>query len=271
MTPNSYWENGTKKNEVLEIDLPSLSHNYNALPQDNIVENQEEITIDGSTYAYKMECSETSNSFPGFSISTGNGDMPLVQWEVHMSNKSSTKIMLNPPEPPDGYSRIEGNLSNLEVEANKTNVYLFRANVQENTLTYYSPIKTLLDSIYPVGSIYTTTKTDFDPNISFGGTWTQVQAGKYLLSVDKDSEQVRQYKDAILPNHYHTGSGTVTGVWVDGSSWVDASSGEKKVNRNGSASFSFTTSNPKTNVSDISVGDVLRPPSYTVIFWERTA
>ena len=216
MTPNSYWENGTRKNEVLEIDLPSLSYNYNTLPQDDIGENQEEITINGSTYAYKMECSGTSRSFPEFNISTGSGDMPLVQWEVHMSNESSTKITLNPPEPPDGYSLIEGNLSNLEVEANKTNVYLFRANVQDNTLTYYSPIKPLLDNIYPVGSIYTTTKTDFDPNVSFGGTWEQVQSGRFLMSKNKGSGQVGQYQDAMLPNHHHTGSGSVNGVWKNG-------------------------------------------------------
>ena len=195
-----------------------------------------------------MECSETSNSFPGFNISTGSGDMPLVQWEVHMSNESSTKITLNAPEPPDGYSLIEGNLSNLEVEANKTNVYLFRANVQDHTLTYYSPIKTFLDSIYPVGSIYTTTKTDFDPNVSFGGTWTQVQAGKYLLSVDKGSDQVRQYKDAKFPNHHHTGSGSVNGVWTSGNIMVNGTSGVPCLNKNGSVSFSFTTSNAISDV-----------------------
>lgn len=172
-----------------------------------------------------MECSETSNSFPEFNISTGSGDMPLVQWEVHMSNESSTKITLNPPEPPDGYSLIKGNLSNLEVEANKTNVYLFRANVQEHTLTYYSPIKPLLDNIYPIGSIYTTTKTDFDPNASFGGTWTQVQRGKFLMGVDKDRDQVGEYKPASLPNHHHTGSGSVSGVWTNGTSHQVATSG----------------------------------------------
>ena len=126
--------------------------------------------------------------------------MPLVQWEVHMSNESSTKITLNPPEPPDGYSLIEGNLSNLEVEANKTNVYLFRANVQENTLTYYSPIKPLLDSIYPVGSIYTTTKKEFDPNVSFGGTWNVIANNRCLWGGNTSDEDVGDKLGETLPN-----------------------------------------------------------------------
>lgn len=36
-----------------------------------------------------------------------------------------------------------------------------------------------LDTFYPVGSYYETSDTSFDPNVSFGGTWSLVTAGRW--------------------------------------------------------------------------------------------
>lgn len=38
--------------------------------------------------------------------------------------------------------------------------------------------------IFPVGTIYTTVNKDFDPNITFGGTWERYAKGRTLVGVD---------------------------------------------------------------------------------------
>ena len=38
--------------------------------------------------------------------------------------------------------------------------------------------------IFPVGTIYTTVNKDFDPNVTFGGTWERYAKGRTLIGVD---------------------------------------------------------------------------------------
>lgn len=45
--------------------------------------------------------------------------------------------------------------------------------------------KNFFKQIYPVGSIYETTSSTFDPNVTFGGTWSRIK-GKVLVGVDED-------------------------------------------------------------------------------------
>lgn len=40
----------------------------------------------------------------------------------------------------------------------------------------------ILNSIYPVGSIYFSADADFDPNEAWGGTWDKVEAGRVIVS-----------------------------------------------------------------------------------------
>lgn len=42
----------------------------------------------------------------------------------------------------------------------------------------------LFDVIYPIGTVYNTTESTFDPNISFYGTWERIK-GKVLVGVDE--------------------------------------------------------------------------------------
>ena len=43
---------------------------------------------------------------------------------------------------------------------------------------------TMLDAIYPVGSVYLTIDDNFDPNEKFGGSWKLIQGGKSLQTTD---------------------------------------------------------------------------------------
>lgn len=40
----------------------------------------------------------------------------------------------------------------------------------------------ILNTIYPVGSIYFSADADFDPNEAWGGTWDKVEAGRVIVS-----------------------------------------------------------------------------------------
>lgn len=51
-----------------------------------------------------------------------------------------------------------------------------------NIVPEYRTLKTMVDAIYPVGSIYMSANNT-DPALLFGGTWEQI-SGKFLLSAD---------------------------------------------------------------------------------------
>ena len=91
----------------------------------------------------------------------------------------------------------------------------------------------LLDLIYPIGSIFETTKQDFDPNATFNGTWTRIK-GKVLVGVDEDDtdfasstlsggEKTHTLTETEMPNHHHEFAGKIDsdtqyqGDWV--ASW----------------------------------------------------
>lgn len=66
----------------------------------------------------------------------------------------------------------------------------------------------LYKKIYPVGSVYMTSKADFNPNTSFGGTWTQITSDSYLKAVTTNGgttggELEHKITSDNLPNHTH--------------------------------------------------------------------
>lgn len=67
--------------------------------------------------------------------------------------------------------------------------------------------KTLFDLIYPVGSVYMSLDSSFDPNTAWGGTWSKISDG-YFLEATTDSTKINTTKDAGLPNI----TGAITGA-----------------------------------------------------------
>lgn len=74
----------------------------------------------------------------------------------------------------------------------------------------------LVSLVYPVGSYYETSDSDFDPNNAWGGTWELDQSGTVLVS--KSSSSSSKFNDSIgtvvgeenhtlnineMPNHNH--------------------------------------------------------------------
>ena len=76
----------------------------------------------------------------------------------------------------------------------------------------------VINLIYPVGSLYWTSDSNFNPNTSFGGTWTRIK-DKFILAAG-DTYQVNNTGGTAtttlsvnnLPSHSHTltPSGTIS-------------------------------------------------------------
>lgn len=62
-----------------------------------------------------------------------------------------------------------------------------------------------LDAFYPVGSYYETSDTSFDPNVSFGGTWSLESEGLVHIGAGSNyaAGSTGGSKDAVLISHYH--------------------------------------------------------------------
>ena len=141
--------------------------------------------------------------------------------------------------------------------------------------------KDILDVIYPVGTLYYTEDDNFDPNVSFNGTWELIK-GVFILSVDPDdtdiniSKKVGGEKEHLLtteeiPSHSHTFKDTShTIYWGRGDSNVyfsnsQATAGKPPSNNPCVKQGSWTYTNnsgggePHNNM----------PPYYTAYCWRR--
>ena len=83
----------------------------------------------------------------------------------------------------------------------------------------------IFDLIYPIGSIYQTKNSSFDPETEFGGTWERVK-GKFIVGVDEDdsdfetsSSEGGEKKHTLtiteMPSHNHNWSGVNDGTTVN--------------------------------------------------------
>lgn len=134
-----------------------------------------------------------------------------------------------------------------------------------------------VDFIYPVGCLFITTDTTFNPNITFGGTWARLEGDVYLKNIPSTSSQPignyggtsTEHKIPIesMPNHEHlvrnnygyidTTSNSGTGSW--GQKFNPSSSGGTAVSSN------------HYRAIGAGGGQAYYPYYYGIICWHRTA
>lgn len=141
----------------------------------------------------------------------------------------------------------------------------------------------LLDTFYPIGSYYETSDISFDPNISWGGTWSKVTEG-YFLQATETAANVGTTVAAGLPNitgsitastnaYYQSafendGTITKTGAFTDTTfasrnGFPDASS-----NYSSLSSLNFDASDSNSIYGN---STTVQPPAILVYIWHRTA
>lgn len=132
-------------------------------------------------------------------------------------------------------------------------------------------LKSMMGSIYPVGSIYLTMSYNFNPSSVFGGTWSRVSGGYFLMSTTtKNSGITTGGSNTItlstnnMPAHTHKTSdttakdygGLTTSVWPKvGWDHTFLGSGNKNVGASNSTIFG----NVDTSLSGDKAYLVMRP------------
>ena len=163
-------------------------------------------------------------------------------------------------------------------KANKTEIKDIRAmsaNVEEisNNIKYIDKkISDLLNMFYPVGSVYETMDSSFDPNKKWGGTWERIK-GKVLVGVDEDdddfntSEKIGGEKAHTLvvnelPSHTHTNYAKRTNITIN-------NSGNTHVTCHSSNSGATVGNNIGSTGKGVAHNNL--QPYITCYIWKRTA
>lgn len=163
-------------------------------------------------------------------------------------------------------------------KANKTEIKDIRAmsaNVEEisNNIKYIDKkISDLLNMFYPVGSVYETMDSSFDPNEKWGGTWERIK-GRVLVGVDEDdddfntSEKIGGEKAHTLvvnelPSHTHTNYAKRTNITIN-------NSGNTHVTCHRSNSGATVGNNIGSTGEGVAHNNL--QPYITCYIWKRTA
>jgi hypothetical protein len=143
-------------------------------------------------------------------------------------------------------------------------------------------VQAVLQTLYPVGSVYTNATSSTNPGTLLGfGTWTAFGAGKVMIGLDGADATFSTVgntggsKDAIVVSHTHTATVTDPGHSHTYSAAVNASSGNA-----GTGVPTATSGSTGTSTTGISVGisttgssatNANLPPYVVVYCWKRTA
>ena len=145
------------------------------------------------------------------------------------------------------------------------------ADVNKVTADDMNQIKNAINNLFPVGFIIEVDNAEFDPNVSWGGTWER-DKGHVIVSVDEDepdfstSGKTGGEKEVTLtveqiPPHYHTVLGYAgTSQWATGEIWFRAAADSGNVPKSKDTS-STGGGQPHNNM----------PPYRTAYRWIKTA
>ncbi len=131
-----------------------------------------------------------------------------------------------------------------------------------------------VDFMYPVGSLYITTDTAFNPNIQFGGTWARLEGDVYLKNIPSTatSQPIGNYGGTTtdhkipvtsMPSHSHEDFYQVTGNFGDGNGTY---AGRPMLRGNYTSPTTVFWSTKNTGG-----GQAYYPYYYGIICWHRTA
>lgn len=144
-------------------------------------------------------------------------------------------------------------------------------------------VQTVLQALYPVGTVYTNATSSTNPATLLGfGTWTAFGAGKVMIGLDSGDATFSTVgntggsKDAIVVSHTHTATVTDPGhTHTDtGVQQTDSSSGSNNTQTfNGSHNTGSATTGISVAISTTgsSATNANLPPYVVVYLWKRTA
>ena len=156
---------------------------------------------------------------------------------------------------------IKNYLNQILTEELDSKISEFQTNIYNNTLS----INNMLNSVYPIGSIYMSVNNT-NPSTIFGGTWVSWGAGKVPVGVNANETEFNSVEKTggakthtltiqQMPSHAHTIvnhvhsipslSGTASNITLTGSVWNFA---VQSKNTGVSSSGIFSNNNPSGSV-----------------------
>ena len=232
----------------------------------------------------------------------GSGDI-VIQSEPNLDNKSITKNtanelqtvgVINQNNASQAVKTWTGTLAEYNAIVTKDSNTLYNI-TDDNTAVAYqaytkSEVDSLIEAIYPVGSIYIGTQSTCPlATLISGSTWVKVSEGRVLQGSDS-GHNANTTIEAGLPNHTHhiavqDASGNNGGGGYIPAYSSDASSVIVNTGSNGSGMTGTWTdrkltgynysSQQMTNASDENSiygnSTTVQPPAYVVNIWKRTA
>lgn len=166
-----------------------------------------------------------------------------------------------------------------KVGNNTSNISSLTTKVDNNTsqiTSLHSMLAVYWKTLYPVGSIYISTSTTFNPNRTWGGTWVKTSEGRCLIGANDTypigstgGEKTHYITIDELPSHDHGLSDWAMSWKMNGS--------EGEVNLNASASADAWSNNHgyfKSQATNPTGGGKAMnnmQPYLSVYIWERTA
>lgn len=150
-------------------------------------------------------------------------------------------------------------------------------------------VQAVLQTLYPVGSVYTNATSSTNPGTLLGfGTWTAFGAGKVMVGLDsgdatfstvgntggsKDAITVSHTHTATVtdPGHFHNQSTTFYNAGINGSP-ISTSNASNSTSGSNAVTSTATTSISVSNSTTGSSGTNANLMPYVVVYcWKRTA
>ena len=134
-------------------------------------------------------------------------------------------------------------------------------------------------TIYPIGSIYISTNSKFNPNTGFGGTWIKTAEGRCLIGVNDTyplgsigGEAAHILSEEEMPPHKH-GAGKYTGYELTNTGIRGADTSTQPIQQVLIANTDSTSASDRleTNESGQGTAHNNMQPYLAVNIWERTA
>ena len=133
--------------------------------------------------------------------------------------------------------------------------------------------KTQLDYVHPVGQIFTTTSSTFDPNVEWGGVWQKltdkflVGAGSTYTLGDTGGEAEHTLTVNEMPSHSHGFVKGGSALCLGATSYVEITGGFD------TGAYWNNLNKARSDIANAGGGQAHNnlPPYQAVYMWERTS
>jgi len=236
--------------EYIDSEIESKSYASVNIINGLTSNNTNELPLDGIKLDYPNQI---------LSVNIGN---TIILPSLYTLSEDGLKVILE--------NEIESNIHYSISYIKRYEIVSIQPDLSEFDNMFSSKILTLLETIYPIGSLYFGTQTTCPMmTIIPNSTWELVTSNKALWT--GDGSNANTTIDAGLPNitggfEYHVWAQNKTGSFYNGSSGIKRGGNDVDNGSNDAQTlFDASRSNPIYGNSD-----TVQPPAYVINVWRRT-